>query len=83
MELIIDIGEGQYLTTLTKWASVSRTLNESTRLLHEYLFSLDEDPEFETLISQINSNLEELESMGPALNYLHQLVRNQIWEKVQ
>lgn len=70
MKITIELGDN-YIPTLKKWASVSRTLNEARRLLEEYS-ELNTDPNVD---DQIDANYDELGEIEPGLNHLHQALR--------
>ena len=67
-----------YLAMLGRWASVSRTLHESERLLEGFLSS---DPKDKPEAWEVINNVEELTSLEPAINALHQTVRMEIWKE--
>ncbi len=70
MKITIEIDE-PYLDVLRKWASVSRTLNTAKAACE---FANDQDAE------RFNWCLKELDIIEPALNALHQIIRNEIWQ---
>ena len=75
MKVTIEI-DAPYLKKLSGWASVSRTLNTAKYLASEHM-----DSESKVLADKARMNVEELNDIGPALDYLHKLVQTQIWEQ--
>lgn len=74
VKIEIEISE-QYVKILSKWASVSRTLNEAKSLLSNFS-ELTKDIE---LSERIDICFSELETIEPALNNLHQMARMKLW----
>jgi len=78
MKIEIEINE-PYLTTLKKWASVSRTLNKSIDIIEQDAADLEAMMERlkddNDKLDEMNMNLEELRALEPALNALHQALR--------
>jgi seryl-tRNA synthetase len=78
MKVVVEIGDN-YIELISKWASVSRTLNESKRLVGTLLDHAKDSPAPPD-IEPVNSNLDELTDIEPFLNHIHQQVRTAIWE---
>jgi hypothetical protein len=66
-----------YLNTISKWASVSRTLNEAKRLIDAYALNhlMDDSDEQEKAMNC----LEELKMVEPMLDQLHRATREALW----
>ena len=64
-----------YLAVLEKWASVSRTLNTATNACNDAGKQLSEADKETYWFCR-----DELERLTPALNHLHQQVRDQLWQ---
>jgi hypothetical protein len=82
MKFTIDIPDS-FIPVLGKWASVSRTLSESKRLLNgmDDLLTDNEAIRPDNLdFEVVNHNMEELEAICMALDALHQSARSEIWE---
>ncbi len=62
---------------LSNWASVSRTLNFSKKLLTKCI--IDHQTETVGPLDDLNMNLEELEQIEPVLNSIHNQIRGAIW----
>lgn len=73
MKIEVEISDS-YVTILSKWASVQRTLSEAIRLLDELMPKDNPD-----LTETINVCASELEDIGPAISHLHMQCRTQIW----
>lgn len=82
MKMTIEVPDS-FIPVLGKWASVSRTLSESRRLLSDLDDLLEdkgitrpENMDFEV----VHHNMEELKDLCMALDALHQSARSEIWE---
>lgn len=64
-----------YLKILENWASVSRTLNTAKQACEE----IDNDLMTKGDKEKFDFCAKELETLTPALDYLHQLVRDNSW----
>lgn len=85
MIVTIDISEN-YIEVLSKWASVSRTLGESKKLLEDYYDLYNDEWGFsgdKSKQEEINHNIGELEQITPALDHIHNAVRSQIWKQIE
>jgi hypothetical protein len=74
MKITIELSDRD-VEVLKKWASVSRTLNNASYCCDE-LLDLTEDGR---LVDRAHLCIEELEEIGPVLDRLHYIVRDQIW----
>ena len=79
MKITIELDES-YAKILSQWASVSRTLNTAKQMCNHIV---DNDDLDSTLREKANWCQLELDCIEPALNYLHQLVRQEIWKQNQ
>jgi hypothetical protein len=80
MKVTIEVQEkSSYFAVLNKWASVSRTLNEAQRLLQ----LMEDSGLFGDEADSLARNLDELNDLEPALNWLHQTVRSEIWNEIR
>lgn len=77
MKIEIELSDDD-VAFLSKWASVSRTLNSARVGLDRLLDFVDDST---TSADRVNICLEELEQLEPWLNRLHQTVRNEIWKQ--
>ncbi len=75
MKVIIEIPDMD-VKILSQWASVSRTLNEAKR--HCGYSAISNDDEHARYRADVCED--ELNEIEPALNRLHQSVRNEIWQ---
>ncbi len=73
MKLTIDIPD-VYIPMLRKWASVSRTLMEASKLL-------EGSEGVHTYQDRVGDCLGELDDLTTPLDVLHQTVRSAIWEE--
>lgn len=71
--IVIDNLPPSHERMLSQWASVQRTITEARRLL----LNCTENEDVTT--DAIHACVDELGDIGPALDCLHQLVRNQLW----
>ena len=69
MKLTISISDN-YVQTLYKWASVQRTLMRAQQIL--------EDPRDYDVEDRMTC-ASELREIGPAIDHLHRVAREQIW----
>ena len=76
MKITIDIPD-MYVERLSKWASVSRTLNEAKDILESVECRVGDD---DCTADRVQACHNELRDITPALNELHQVARNMIWE---
>lgn len=76
MRITVDVPD-MYVEMLAKWASVSRTLKASHRLLHEFLSTVELVSDGTT--DEVTTNCDELRDITPALDALHQVVRSALW----
>ena len=72
MKVTIDLSECPHVTSYIKWCSVSRTMKNAGIAIEELL------PEGK-VPDNAGIAMEELEILGPAMDWLHQAVRNEIW----
>lgn len=83
MRLGFEISD-TYVERLSKWASISRTLTESLRLVEELRQRVeplkDMDQEVVALLDRIELNSDELQDITMAIDHLHQMARSNIWE---
>jgi hypothetical protein len=76
MTVTITLSE-PYLNILRKWASVSRTLNTAKGACEIAAYKSNDESDKERL----RWCEKELTTIEPALNYLHHVVRNEIWKE--
>jgi hypothetical protein len=76
MKITIDLPD-MYVKTLSKWASVSRTLKNANRICEEYI-SIAEDG---NLIDKAHIAKDELDIITQPLDLLHRLVRDELWRE--
>ena len=74
MKIEIEIEDTRHLVTLSRWASVQRTINHVLQVL--------ETPEDELEDGDWFQAVEELREIGPALDRLHQAARSTMWAKM-
>ena len=72
MDIQVSISDN-YVERLSKWASVQRTITRAMELLDH---PESEPPDYEDVMHCVA----ELRDIGPAIDHLHQMARNQIWE---
>ncbi len=74
--VLVTISEN-YLKILSKWASVSRTLNTARA-------ACDDIQEMDNLVANIQEKYQhcshELEVLTPALDNMHQIIRSKLWQ---
>ena len=76
MKITIELDES-YIQILAEWVSVSTTLNTAKKAC-AYI-----NTENLTVQEKFLQCEKELNAIEPALNYLHQLVRQEIWKQNQ
>jgi hypothetical protein len=77
MTITIQLSE-PYLSVLRKWSSISRTLNAAKIVCDKFTYVENvERSDKETAYWCKH----ELDIIEPALDALHQIVRNEIWKK--
>ncbi len=74
MIVTVEIPEN-YAKVLSEWASVSRTLRTAEEGCEEA-----RDKGDERLTDKFQHCAQELEALIPALDFLHQAVRNELWK---
>ena len=71
--IVIDVRECPHLSLLSHWCSVSRTLNLAEDLLTDVI---SKSPEH---FDRLNTAIDELQQLTPALDWLHHAFREQLW----
>jgi hypothetical protein len=74
IEIELDDRDAKFLS---KWASVSRTLNAAKSIVDKVAENTPDGVE----LDKVEVCYEELISLEPVLNRLHQTVRSKIWEQ--